>query len=250
MNRIMVIGEKETFLIRVLLKKIQDSGIEAAFTPQDVNLINAKWEGTTLITCYFDTGEVFHEDVRRFLIDKMLDDNKQMVVIGDKSDIKFICDKIPHECIYKTYERPLDGDMFIKDINELMTKIEAGDFKKSILVVDDDPTYLGVVREWLKDFYKVSMVSSGLQAIKWLGKNKTDLILLDYEMPITSGPQVLEMLRGDLETANIPVIFLTGKSDKESVVAVLALKPEGYFLKSIGREELLKNLNDYFAMHK
>ncbi|MBP5311145.1 MAG: response regulator, partial [Lachnospiraceae bacterium] len=90
------------------------------------------------------------------------------------------------------------------------------------------------------------MANSGLQAIKWLGKNKADLILLDHEMPVTTGPQVLEMLRSDEETKNIPVIFLTGKGDKESVMAVVALKPEGYFLKTIEKDELLAKLNDFF----
>ena len=116
--------------------------------------------------------------------------------------------------------------------------------------MDDDPNYLNVVRQWLKSDYKVSMANSGLQAIKFLGKNKVDLILLDHEMPVTSGPQVLEMLRNDSETKNIPVMFLTGKSDKESVMAVVALKPEGYFLKNIQRGELLEKLQEFFILHK
>ena len=74
---------------------------------------------------------------------------------------------------------------------------------------------------------------SGIQALKWLGKNKADLILLDHEMPVTSGPKVLEMLRSEEDTKNIPVMFLTGKGDKDSVMAVVALRPEGYFLKNI-----------------
>lgn len=128
--------------------------------------------------------------------------------------------------------------------------MNAGEFKKSILIVDDDPNYMGVVRDWLKGTYKVSMANSGLQAIKWLGKNIADLILLDHEMPITSGPQVLEMLRGDLDTASIPVMFITGKRDKESVMAVLSLRPEGYFLKTIEKEELLQQLKEFFIRHK
>jgi CheY-like chemotaxis protein len=94
------------------------------------------------------------------------------------------------------------------------------------------------------------MVNSGLQAIKFLGKNKVDLILLDHEMPVTSGPQVLEMLRSDEETKSIPVMFLTGKSDKNSVMEVVALKPEGYFLKTIEKEELLEKLQEFFILHK
>ena len=76
-----------------------------------------------------------------------------------------------------------------------------------------------------------------------------DLILLDHEMPVTSGPQVLEMLRSDPETRSIPVIFLTGKSDRESVMAVVNLKPEGYFLKTIDKKELLSNLSKFFLVH-
>ena len=68
-------------------------------------------------------------------------------------------------------------------------------------------------------------------------------------MPVTSGPQVLEMLRNDDETKDIPVMFLTGKSDKKSVMEVIALKPEGYFLKTIEREELLEKLKEFFILH-
>jgi CheY-like chemotaxis protein len=173
-----------------------------------------------------------------------------MVIIGDRRDIQHVYDNIPGEMIYKVLNRPLDAEEYINSVKDLFKKIDSGEYKKSILVVDDDPTYLGVVREWLKSSYQVAMVSSGLQAIKWLGKNKADLILLDYEMPVTDGPQVLEMLRADEETKAIPVIFLTGKSDRESVMAVLSLKPEGYFLKSIEREELLNNLKDFFLKQK
>ena len=58
------------------------------------------------------------------------------------------------------------------------------------------------------------------------------------------------MLRSDPETTSIPVMFLTGKGDKQSVMAVVALKPEGYFLKTIQREELLEKLNEFFMLRK
>ena len=58
------------------------------------------------------------------------------------------------------------------------------------------------------------------------------------------------MLRSNPSTADIPVMFLTGKGDKDSVMAVLALRPEGYFLKNITKEELLEKLKEYFVLHK
>ena len=157
---------------------------------------------------------------------------------------------MPGDLLCSSFVRPVDNEMFVKTVTEYLKKIEAGEFRKSILIVDDDPGYLGLVREWLRGTYKVYMANSGLQAIKWLGKHKVDLILLDHEMPVTSGPQVLEMLRSDLETKSIPVMFLTGKGDKESVMKVVALKPEGYFLKNIRKEELLEKLNEFFLLHK
>jgi len=249
-NRIMVIGEKESFLIRVLLKKLNDTGTESAFTPMDVDKINALWATSSLLVCYLDSGDNLPEKVIRFLIDKMTDDEKQMIAIGEPSDTQQIVDRMPGELIYKVFARPLDNEAFLHTVNEYFHKVEAGEFRKSILIVDDDPNYLGLVREWLKSKYKVAMVTSGLQAIKWLGKNKADLILLDYEMPVTSGPQVLEMLRSDAETSSIPVIFLTGKSERDSVMKVVALKPEGYFLKDIKKAELLEKLENFFILHK
>ena len=249
-NRIMITGEKESFLIRVLIKKLNDSGFDAYYAPWSVNDINAGWESCGFIALYAEEGEHPGEDTLIFLKDKLNEDSRIVMVIGEKPDIKYITDKVPSELIYREYVRPIDASAFLKDVQDVMHKVNSGDFKKSILIVDDDPNYLGLVREWLKGTYKVSMANSGLQAIKWLGKNKADLILLDHEMPITSGPQVLEMLRNDVDTASIPVMFLTGKSDKESVMAVLALRPEGYFLKTIEREELLEQLKAFFIRHK
>ena len=128
-----------------------------------------------------------------------------------------------------------------------MSLSEAKFAQKNILIVDDDVTYLRTIREWLKEEYKVAMVNSGLQAITWLAKNQADLILLDYEMPVTSGPQVLEMLRSEPNSRNIPVMFLTGKSDRDSIMRVLDLKPTDYLLKSIDKHELVMKLRRFFA---
>ena len=81
-----------------------------------------------------------------------------------------------------------------------------------------------------------------MQAIKFLLKRPVDLILLDYEMPIVDGPQVLQMLRQEPATEHIPVIFLTGVGTKEAVQRVMSLKPDGYILKSTSRDNLLKYL--------
>ena len=249
-KQIIVTGEKETFLVRVLMKKLEDAMMQPKFIHWSIDAINENWDNTSLITMYMDDGERPRDDTLHFLIDKMVDDDKHVILIGSKDDVEYVQNQMPKRYIYKTFIRPMDNDVFVNVVRELQSKVAIGEFRKSVLVVDDDPNYLNLVREWLKGTYKVALVNSGLQALKWLGKNKADLILLDHEMPVISGPQVLEMLRSEDETKSIPVMFLTGKSDKESVMEVLALKPEGYFLKTIEREELLSQLKDYFTWHK
>ena len=246
-KKVMLIGEKESFLIRVLLKKLKEADIEVVFVTTSIDDVQRHWPNTAVITYYLDTSEVPKPDLLQYLHDKLLDSGLRIALIGEKTDIQEAGTYLSDDLILGTFLRPLDTDHYIHTLSEHISSFSANNRRKSILVVDDDPTYLGVVRDWLREKYRVSIVGSGLQAIKWLGMNTADLILLDYEMPITSGPQVLEMLRSDPETRSIPVFFLTGKSDKESVMQVMALKPENYLLKSIDKDELLEKVNLFFT---
>lgn len=250
-NRVIVIGDKESFIVKVLIKKTCEAGLECSFARWDINAINDAWQDDVgLITLYMGEGDVPPGEVLRFLNDKLADVGDKMVLIGSDEEMNHVLDRIPGDLIYKAFRRPVSNEEYVGAVTELFSKIQAGEFLKTVLIVDDDPGYLGLVREWLKGRYKVAMANSGTQAIKWFGKHKADLILLDYEMPVTTGPQVLEMLRHDDDTKNVPVIFLTGRSDKQSVMTVLELKPEGYFLKTIEKEELLEKLDNFFASRK
>lgn len=111
--------------------------------------------------------------------------------------------------------------------------------KKQILIVDDDAMWLRTAKEWLKDKYEVTLATSGTQAMTAIGKKKPDLILLDYEMPVCNGKQVFEMICADEFTKEIPVVFLTGVSDKEHIAEVLMLKPAGYLLKPVAYQKLV-----------
>ena len=98
--------------------------------------------------------------------------------------------------------------------------------------------------------YRITAVKSGMQAITYIASHTPDLILLDYEMPITPGSQIMEMIRSEPNSAEIPIIFLTGKSDRESVMNVMRLKPEGYLLKSMHKEDIITAVDNFFATRK
>ncbi len=247
---ILFIAEKETFMVRVLENKIKEAGFDCDFCGWDEKELASKWSELAHAVIYTDNGGVPPEKIISQINDRMMNDNTRVSLVGDKNNVKALSDKLQNVLIYKKFISPVDNVDFFTSILGLAVKINEGDTKKTILIVDDDPGYMWIVRDWLKNIYKVDMVGSGLQAIKWLGKNKADLILLDYEMPVTSGPEVLKMLRSDEDTKHIPVFFLTGKSDKESVMNVVAYKPEGYILKTVEKKELQDKLSDFFMTHQ
>lgn len=119
--------------------------------------------------------------------------------------------------------------------------------KKKILIVDDSDFMRSRIVELFQPDYDVIEAGSSISAIKKIAVNRPDLILLDYEMPVCDGRQALEMIRSEKDTASIPVIFLTGRGDKETVKKVMELKPEGYMLKTMTDEDIKKNIDTFFA---
>ena len=72
--------------------------------------------------------------------------------------------------------------------------------------MDDDSSVLKLLKGYLVERYDVATAISGKIALKFLETKKTDLVLLDYEMPVCDGMHVLEMLRSETEFADVPVI--------------------------------------------
>ena len=120
------------------------------------------------------------------------------------------------------------------------------DEQKLILLVDDDIMYLKMLHGALMKYYKIAVAKNGDQALAYLSKNKPDLVLLDYFMPVKSGREVFEIMQSDPATMDIPVIFLTGANDSESVMEVLKLKPAGYVLKSTSLKDIFDTIFNFF----
>ncbi len=118
--------------------------------------------------------------------------------------------------------------------------------RKHILVVDDDPMMLKLIKEHLCEDYDVATAVNGKIALKFLERRMTDLILLDYEMPTENGPAILEKLRAAENTKDIPVIFLTGVKERGKIQTALSLKPQGYLLKPLDHKKLLDAINKIF----
>lgn len=120
--------------------------------------------------------------------------------------------------------------------------------KKRILVVDDSAISLATIEQTLKDLYEVITVNSGARALRYLNVKRPDLILLDIKMEGKDGIETLKELRTLENGANIPVIMLTSKNDKESILASSKYGIYDYVLKPFDTSDLQDRI--YRALEK
>lgn len=110
--------------------------------------------------------------------------------------------------------------------------------RKHILVIDDDRVVLKMLKTALSEKYDVTTMVNGAAMERFLESKNVDLIVLDYEMPGETGADLFRKIKNNPKISHIPVVFLTGVSEKEKIMEVMALKPHGYLLKPIDMEML------------
>ena len=115
--------------------------------------------------------------------------------------------------------------------------------KRTIMVVDDDPEVVGVVRTILEQTdFNVICVYSSLEIFASLEEQKADLILLDIIMPQMDGLEALTRLRENPETASIPVILLTAKVQHDDVLGGYKMGADYYLTKPFTNTQLLTGI--------
>lgn len=123
-----------------------------------------------------------------------------------------------------------------------MTRVSGERDKKCILAVDDAAFILGRITDALGSHYDVVAVNSGARALKYLDKNKPDLILLDIRMPLKDGFEILREIHTMEDRADIPVVMLTGMEGKQSVMEGIKLGIRDYILKPFDADDLLERV--------
>ncbi len=102
---------------------------------------------------------------------------------------------------------------------------------KHILIVDDNKTNLTMAKNELASDYSVTAVLSGMQALQFLSRMKTDLILLDINMPEMDGKETMRRIRANAEWKKIPIIFLTADSSPETEAECLLEGADDFIAK-------------------
>ena len=131
-----------------------------------------------------------------------------------------------------------------------MIQTEGRNSKKRILAVDDTVIILTRISNILQDDYEVITANSGIRALKYLDRERPDLILLDIQMPQKDGIETLREIRAMKEREDIPVIMLTGVEDKDVVLKSAKLGICDYILKPFSSEDLLERICRAFAQEE
>lgn len=118
--------------------------------------------------------------------------------------------------------------------------------KKKILAVDDNAVNLASIEQTLQNEYEIIPMISGKRAIKYLGVEKVDLILLDVQMPDMDGIQTLKEIRRLDNGRTVPVIFLTATNDSDVSAAGARLGITDYITKPFDSANLKKRIEDAF----
>lgn len=183
---------------------------------------------------------------RAFLYDSCIEQGTHFIIVDDKELVNQLMEITSPAVVAEKFVRPINSKEVAQSVMDILESIRKRSIRKTILIVDDSPTFLRTASEWLEEDYNVCVCPSAFAAIKLINVKRPDMILLDYEMPVCSGAQFLEMMNVELGNDHPPVMFLTSKNDKETVKELLALRPQGYMLKTQAKESILSNIRMYF----
>ena len=248
-KRVLLIGHGKSFMVNAIEKGLEKEGYGVLMTePERENIEDMENRPNIYLLYMGDLAESDHE-LLEYLNDAIDSERFLLYIIGNKEELDLAIKYIAKEKVQEMYLRPLDVKLITENLNSVVEYSEIDDeLKKKILIIDDDGTMLRMMRTWLSVKYHVYMASSGKIALSFLAKNSIDLVLLDYEMPGMDGATVLKEIRNTPAYKDIPVIFLTAKDDKESVMKVVGLKPEKYLLKSMPKEKLTNAIDEFFII--
>nr|WP_320165954.1 two-component system response regulator [uncultured Methylophaga sp.] len=123
-------------------------------------------------------------------------------------------------------------------------------YQPRILIVDDEPTNLRVLRQILQNDYALSFARSGKDALALIDKEMPDLILLDIMMPEMTGLEVCQQLKARPDTSHIPIIFVTALQDPDDEARGFDIGAVDYIIKPIVPSTVLARVKTHISLVK
>ncbi len=250
-KRVLFVGANGfSVIMNALRDTLTKNNYVVDFVKMNVDEICKVKQKPNMVLIYTGDEKENNSEAVVYLKDFCIEHEVKVALVGHPDEIVAVKSDLSDSIVWEVFERPFDANALVKVLDLEIERQQIELQKKHILVVDDSEIQLRLIKSWLSEKYIISTANSATQAISFLMKETVDLILLDYEMPVCSGPQFLEMIHSEASTSSIPVIFLTAMGDINSVKSVLALKPAGYLLKTMAPDEIKKNIDDFFEKRK
>jgi DNA-binding response OmpR family regulator len=112
-----------------------------------------------------------------------------------------------------------------------------------ILIIDDDLEFAGVLRmHLLAAGYAAEVAEDAIEGGKALLARPPALVLCDIGMPFLNGLELISLMQADAQSASIPVVFITGRSDSNIMARAVELGAADFLIKPITREQLLQTV--------
>ena len=245
-KRILFLTEKKSMIANALIQGLEESAFQVIQAKPNVTEISRLEERPEIWLLYLQGMENKMTDVLSYIRDQISEHMLRFFVIGTQEELEEIMKGFPVNLIKATFARPFRTDEVIDRLMMEAMNVERISKAKRILIIDDDTVILQSFKEMLQGSFRVYTANSGMNALQLLVNTEVDLILLDYEMPVIKGPQILEMLRSEEHTKDIPVMFLTSKNDRDSIIRVMSLNPVNYLLKSLPQSEIFGTIKSFF----
>ncbi len=137
--------------------------------------------------------------------------------------------------------KPVNKDLLVCKVKEICEVKEHSANKSTVLMIDDDMTYLKQLNYMLQDRYNVVMINSAKLALNYLSKHKPDIILLDYQMPLYNGANLMNMIQKSNKIP-IPVILLSGALNRKALEECYPYNPAAYLVKPVTKDVLIDNI--------
>lgn len=246
-QRIIIISESTGYVVSSIVKNLEEFQYSVSVIKSEGSEKVVLEEKPSAVLICSDEDMVEKLSELEWVDNRASAQNILIFQLSYRTELKEMERTIQNQFIKKLYVHPCNVHDLVSDMDYYLKNSSS---KKKILVVDDSGAVLRNVKGWLGEKYQVILANSGAMAIKYLSNDRPDLVLLDYEMPVINGKQLLEVIRSEREFSSIPVIFLTGKGDKESVMEVMSLKPEGYLLKTMPPLQIIQAVDDFFRKNQ
>lgn len=249
-RRVLMIGKNTNIAFEILGYMQMDESIDVTFCSDEVEIaIDAigKNEPELTLICLAEFEEehkiLFMEMMRRF-------PDLNVVCFGTAME-QFKFKQFLEMPYFKVLISPFRSCDIVSRMEPFFPGIKTNKIrsdKTTVLLVDDSALLLRSLRGDLMKMYDVYVAISGREALKIFDEREIDIVILDYEMPEMNGKDVFEEMKSREDLKDIPVIFLTGETDKNKIMEVALLGPAGYMLKPINTEKICNQINSILGI--